>query len=61
MAGSETQAFPSTDLGFDSATLRAKYEAERQRRVRQDGNAQYVEIAGKFAHGLCARPGRAGA
>ena len=52
MAGSETQAFPSTDLGFDSATLRAKYEAERQRRVRQDGNAQYVEIAGKFAHYL---------
>jgi cyclohexanone monooxygenase len=37
-------------LGFDPALLRAKYDAERDRRLRADGNAQYVHIAGKFAH-----------
>ena len=52
MAGSETQTFPSADLGFDPAALRAKYETERLRRVRQDGNAQYVEIKGEFARYL---------
>jgi cyclohexanone monooxygenase len=52
MAGIETQTFPSADLGFDPAALRAKYETERLRRVRQDGNAQYVEIKGEFARYL---------
>jgi hypothetical protein len=32
---------PHTDLGFDPETLRAKYRAERDRRIRPDGSAQY--------------------
>ena len=40
------------DLGFDPAALRAKYLAERDRRIRADGNEQYREIAGDFAHYL---------
>ncbi|MFM7734478.1 MAG: NAD(P)-binding protein, partial [Alphaproteobacteria bacterium] len=48
---------PTTDptttaakLGFDPEALRNKYRAERDKRVRADGNDQYVEVAGKFAH-----------
>lgn len=40
------------DLGFDPEALRAKYQAERDKRVRADGNAQYREIAGEFARYL---------
>ena len=36
-------------LGFDPETLRAKYRAERDRRIRDDGNAQYREVSGDFA------------
>jgi len=32
--------------------LRAKYEAERVKRLRSDGNEQYLEPVGKFAHYL---------
>jgi len=39
-------------LDFDPDALREKYNSERDRRVRKDGNAQYVEVAGKFAHYL---------
>jgi len=38
------------DLGFDPEALRAKYQAERDKRLRGDGNAQYREIAGDCAH-----------
>ncbi len=41
-----------TELGFDPAGLKAKYRAERDKRLRQDGNEQYVEIAGQYAHYL---------
>jgi cyclohexanone monooxygenase len=34
------------ELGFDPAVLRAKYAAERQRRLRTDGNNQYREVVG---------------
>lgn len=34
---------------FDMDALRAKYAFERERRLRPDGIAQYVEIAGPFA------------
>jgi cation diffusion facilitator CzcD-associated flavoprotein CzcO len=37
------------DLGFDPDALREKYAQERERRLRSDGLAQYVEIAGPFA------------
>ncbi|THD78292.1 MAG: NAD(P)/FAD-dependent oxidoreductase [Phenylobacterium sp.] len=40
------------DLGFDPEALRAKYRAERDKRLRADANGQYVEIAGQFAHYL---------
>jgi cyclohexanone monooxygenase len=40
------------DLGFDPEALRAKYRAERDKRLRQDANEQYVEIRGDFAHYL---------
>ena len=41
-----------TDLGFDPEALREKYRQERDRRLRDDGNAQYVEIAGDYARYL---------
>jgi cation diffusion facilitator CzcD-associated flavoprotein CzcO len=34
------------------AALRAKYRQERDKRLRPDGNAQYIEPAGRFAHFL---------
>ena len=37
-------------LDFDPKTLRDKYRAERDKRLRVDGNDQYVEVAGDFAH-----------
>ncbi len=40
------------DLGFDPEALQARYRAERDKRLRQDGNEQYQEIAGCFAHYL---------
>jgi cyclohexanone monooxygenase len=40
------------DLGFDPEALRARYREERDKRLRDDGNAQYREIAGEFAHYL---------
>ena len=52
MADPHTPTLPAVDPGFDPAALRARYEVERQRRLRDDGNAQYVEVAGKFAHYL---------
>ncbi len=38
------------ELGFDPGTLREKYAAERTKRLRADGNNQYQEITGQFAH-----------
>ena len=37
-------------LDFDPEALREKYRQERDKRVRADGNAQYIEVEGKFAH-----------
>jgi cation diffusion facilitator CzcD-associated flavoprotein CzcO len=39
---------PAIDFAPDA--LRAKYRAERDKRVRADGNDQYVEVKGDFAH-----------
>ena len=39
-----------TDLGFDLDALRAKYRAERERRLRPDGSAQYQRPAGQFGY-----------
>jgi cyclohexanone monooxygenase len=40
------------EFGFDPEALRAKYAEERDKRLRADGNAQYLEVTGKFAHFL---------
>jgi cyclohexanone monooxygenase len=42
----------STDLPFDPDALRARYRAERDKRLREEGNEQYVEVKGQFAHFL---------
>ena len=39
-----------THLGFDPDGLRAKYREERDKRIRPDGNDQYLEVEGAFAH-----------
>ncbi len=35
---------------FDPDALRAKYREERDKRLRQDGNEQYQNVTGQFAH-----------
>ncbi len=49
---SETQVAESgpEDLPFDPDALRERYREERGKRLRPDGNAQYVEVTGHFAH-----------
>ena len=37
-------------LDFDPIALREKYRHERDRRLRPDGNDQYVEVAADFRH-----------
>ena len=37
---------------LDVEALEARYRLERERRLRPEGNAQYVEAAGRFAHYL---------
>ncbi|MBU6270648.1 MAG: NAD(P)/FAD-dependent oxidoreductase [Betaproteobacteria bacterium] len=39
-------------LEFDPDALRRRYDLERDRRIRPEGNEQYVEITGRFAHFL---------
>jgi cyclohexanone monooxygenase len=39
-----------SNLGFDPDALREKYRQERDKRLREDGDLQYIEIAGVFAH-----------
>ena len=41
-----------TTLAFDPDELREKYRAERDKRLRPDGNDQYREVTGEFAHYL---------
>ncbi len=42
-------AGPDDDLPFDPDALRARYRAERDKRLRADGNDQYLEVAGGLA------------
>jgi cyclohexanone monooxygenase len=39
-----------SNLGFDPDALREKYRTERDKRLREEGNDQYVEVTGEFAH-----------
>jgi cyclohexanone monooxygenase len=47
-----TNGTNSKPTPFDPATLRAKYDAERDKRLRDDGNDQYIRIRGDYAHYL---------
>lgn len=38
------------ELDFDPEALRNKYREERDKRLRPDGNDQYVEVKGDFSH-----------
>jgi len=47
-----TSPTPSGALPFDPDALRRKYREERDKRLRADGNAQYIEVKDEFAHYL---------
>jgi cyclohexanone monooxygenase len=38
-----------SNLGFDPDELRERYRRERDKRIRKDGEDQYIEMAGEFA------------
>ena len=40
----------SGTLNFDPDQLREKYRQERDKRIRADGNDQYIEVTGDFSH-----------
>ena len=42
----------TTEDGFDADSMRDKYRRERDKRMRADGNDQYIEVTGGFAHFL---------
>ena len=45
------QTRPSTtENDFDADNMREKYRRERDKRIRADGNDQYIEVTGDFAH-----------
>jgi cyclohexanone monooxygenase len=49
--GDTSQPHPgSGELAFDPDALRAKYREEREKRLRADGNDQYVEVTGELSH-----------
>ena len=37
-------------MAIDKQTLLSKYRAERDKRLRPDGNAQYIRLKDRFAH-----------
>src|ERR1700746_4017991 len=43
---------PSPQAAFDPDALRDKYRAERDKRLRADGNDQYIEVTERCAHFL---------
>ncbi len=43
---------PAADASLDLDAIRAKYDEEREKRIRADGNEQYLEPVGQFAHYL---------
>ena len=51
--GSTTTAAEAAEaLPFDPDALREKYRQERDKRLRPDGNDQYIQVKGRFAHFL---------
>lgn len=49
-AGKQAGFLDPETLGFDPAEVRRKYAQERNKRLRADGNEQFVEVVGEFAH-----------
>ena len=45
----KSQQATAEQLGFDPEALRAKYRAERDKRLRDDANEQYQEVTGDFS------------
>ncbi len=41
---------PARPGGLDKEVLRRKYAEERDKRLRPDGNDQYLRLTGEFAH-----------
>ena len=37
------------ELDFDPAELKRKYLSERDKRIREDGNDQYIEVTAEFS------------
>jgi cation diffusion facilitator CzcD-associated flavoprotein CzcO len=48
----ETADQATAATAFDPKALREKYREERNKRLREDGNEQYIEVEGEFAHFL---------
>jgi cation diffusion facilitator CzcD-associated flavoprotein CzcO len=48
----EERPTATTSPTFDPDALRRKYREERDKRLRADGNTQYVEVSGPFGHYL---------
>ena len=51
MPSTQTLA-PSDTPALDKDALRRKYREERDKRLRSDGNDQYLEVKGRLAHYL---------
>jgi len=49
---SDSSTLLNTEIDFDPEALRAKYREERDKRLRPDGNDQYVEVRGGFSRFL---------
>lgn len=49
MTTTNYSAVDISELGFDLDMLRAKYRAERDKRIRKEGVAQYQEVTGEFS------------
>ncbi len=52
MGQTGNDAATAAGAGLDVEALKERYRLERERRLRPEGNAQYVEAAGDFAHYL---------
>jgi cation diffusion facilitator CzcD-associated flavoprotein CzcO len=50
MSDTEKVSTGSNGFDFDADALRAKYREERDKRLRPDGNQQFVEVKGDFSH-----------
>ncbi len=45
----QTATNQAADMSFDADALRERYRIEREKRLRPDGNEQYVEMTGEYA------------